>query len=72
MTAQGDFYQRDRAWHPQAYTPNYKTSALRAPRCPLVPVLPSLSELTGPLLGAAYLIGIREFFDAAPLGARPG
>ncbi len=28
-----------------------------------VAVIGGLSELTGPLLGAAYLIGIREFFD---------
>ena len=51
MQAQGDFFQRDRAWHPQAYAPNYKTSALRAPRCPLVPVPHTLSELTGPVFG---------------------
>ena len=28
-----------------------------------IAVIGGLSELTGPLLGAAYLIGIREFFD---------
>ncbi len=28
-----------------------------------VAVIGGLSELTGPLLGAAYLIGVREFFD---------
>ena len=28
----GSFYQRDRNWHPPAFTPEYKTSVLRSPK----------------------------------------
>ena len=76
MQAQGDFFQRDRAWHPQAYAPNYKTSALRAPRCPLVPVPHTLSELTGPVFGHGDLDPLdsdlltNDAVDGSPIGER--
>ena len=28
----GAFFQRDRQWHPPAYTPDYKTSVVRSPQ----------------------------------------
>ncbi|PVE22862.1 protocatechuate 3,4-dioxygenase subunit beta, partial [Microvirga sp. KLBC 81] len=36
MSDDGPFYQRDRNWHPPAFTPQYKTSILRSPRYPLL------------------------------------
>ncbi|HUF87148.1 MAG TPA: protocatechuate 3,4-dioxygenase subunit beta [Thermohalobaculum sp.] len=47
----GDFYPRDRAWHPPALAPAYKTSLARAPRRPLVALGQTLSETTGPVFG---------------------
>lgn len=47
----GDFFQRDRAMHPPAYAPGYKTSVLRSPRNALLSLDNSLSELTGPVFG---------------------
>ncbi|TIT05454.1 MAG: protocatechuate 3,4-dioxygenase subunit beta, partial [Mesorhizobium sp.] len=32
MSDQGSFFQRDRSWHPPAFTPQYKTSVLRSPQ----------------------------------------
>jgi len=43
-----EFIQRDRDMHPPAYTPDYKTTALRSPRIPLWSLQNSLSEVTGP------------------------
>ncbi|MFD2236016.1 protocatechuate 3,4-dioxygenase subunit beta [Aureimonas populi] len=47
----GSFFQRDRAWHPPAYTPGYKTSVLRSPRNALLSLPATLSEMTGPVFG---------------------
>ena len=44
-----EFFQRDRALHPPAFAPIYKTSALRSPRIPLWSLQSSLSEVTGPV-----------------------
>jgi protocatechuate 3,4-dioxygenase beta subunit len=44
-----EFIQRDRDTHPPAFTPEYKTSALRSPRIPLWSLQNSLSEVTGPV-----------------------
>ncbi len=49
MHPKSEFVQRDRAWHPPAYTPAYKTSVLRSPRCALLSLQNSLSEVTGPV-----------------------
>ena len=50
MTEQArEFIQRDRAQHPPALTPVYKTSVLRSPRIPLWSLQNSLSEVTGPV-----------------------
>ncbi len=47
----GAFFQRDREWHPQAYTPWYKTSVLRSPHKALLSLDGTLSEITGPVFG---------------------
>jgi protocatechuate 3,4-dioxygenase beta subunit len=51
MAQDGSFYQRDRAWHPPALTPDYKSSVLRSPRHPLLSLGTTLSEMTGPVFG---------------------
>ena len=47
----GAFFARDRAWHPQALTPGYKTSVLRSPQKALLSFGNTLSEMTGPVFG---------------------
>jgi protocatechuate 3,4-dioxygenase, beta subunit len=47
----GAFFQRDRSWHPPAFTPNYKTSVLRSPQRALISLDSTLSEITGPAFG---------------------
>ncbi len=47
----GPLIGRDRAWHPPAYAPGYKTSMTRAPSRPLVALGSTLSEETGPVFG---------------------
>ncbi|WP_044564594.1 protocatechuate 3,4-dioxygenase subunit beta [Azospirillum sp. B4] len=47
----GEFTRRDRAWHPPAYTPQYKTSVLRSPGKALVSLRQSIGERTGPVFG---------------------
>jgi protocatechuate 3,4-dioxygenase beta subunit len=51
----GEFMQRDRAWHPPALTPNYKTSVTRSPRYALLSLQNSLSEVTGPVFTPSEL-----------------
>jgi len=51
MSDQGSYYQRDRSWHPPAFTPAYKTSVLRSPQYPLLSLDNTLSEITGPRFG---------------------
>ncbi len=51
----GGFIQRDRAWHPPAYAPGYKTSVTRAPGRPLISMPTTLSEETGPVFGRDML-----------------
>lgn len=50
-----ELYSRDRAWHPPAFTPDYKTSILRSPRHALLSFRPTVSELTGPVFGDSAL-----------------
>jgi protocatechuate 3,4-dioxygenase beta subunit len=47
----GSFFQRDRAWHPPALTPQYKTSVLRSPQKALISLDNTISEITGPTFG---------------------
>lgn len=49
MESKSEFIQRDRSWHPPAFTPIYKTSVSRSPRHALLSLQNSLSEVTGPL-----------------------
>lgn len=51
MTSQGEYFQRNRALHPPAFTPDYKTSVARSPRCSLISLQSSVSEITGPVFG---------------------
>lgn len=51
MNKLGEFYQRDREWHPPAYTKDYKTSVARSPRNSLISLQNSASEITGPVFG---------------------
>jgi protocatechuate 3,4-dioxygenase beta subunit len=47
----GAFAFRDRAWHPPALAPGYKSTVLRAPQRPLVAFNNTISEITGPVFG---------------------
>ncbi|NDR56206.1 protocatechuate 3,4-dioxygenase subunit beta [Aliiruegeria sabulilitoris] len=51
MRQPGEFYQRDREWHPPAKTPDYKTSVTRSPEYSLLSLQQSASEITGPTFG---------------------
>ena len=51
MKKPGEFYQRDREWHPPALDPNYKTSVARSPQFPLISLENTASEITGPVFG---------------------
>jgi len=51
MVDQGSFFQRDRDWHPPAFTPQYKTSVLRSPQQALLSLENTVSEMTGPVFG---------------------
>lgn len=48
---QGEFYQRDRRWHPPAYHKDYKTSVARSPKLSLISLENTPSEITGPRFG---------------------
>jgi protocatechuate 3,4-dioxygenase beta subunit len=49
----GEFYQRDRTWHPPALARDYKTSVARSPQYALISLQNSMSEITGPVFGHA-------------------
>jgi protocatechuate 3,4-dioxygenase beta subunit len=51
MPPDGTYYQRDRAWQPPAFTPQYKSSVLRSPHRPLLSLETTISEMTGPVFG---------------------
>jgi protocatechuate 3,4-dioxygenase beta subunit len=46
-----EYYQRDREWHPPAYTRDYKTSVARSPQYSLISLENTVSEITGPRFG---------------------
>src|SRR5687768_8308486 len=66
----GAFFQRDRTWHPPAFTPNYKTSVLRSPQRALISLDSTLSEITGPVFGQNILGELDD--DMLRNFARPG
>lgn len=76
MDWRSEFFQRDRDLHPPAYTPGYKTSVLRSPRCALISLENTLSEITGPMfnqneLGLLDNDLIRNYAkDGDPIGER--
>jgi protocatechuate 3,4-dioxygenase beta subunit len=49
MTAHGPFSPRDWDAHPPYVYPGYKSTGLRGPTQPLIPLKQTLSELTGPV-----------------------
>jgi protocatechuate 3,4-dioxygenase beta subunit len=51
MNRMGEYHARNRAIHPPAHAPGYKTSVARSPRLPLIALQQSLSEITGPVFG---------------------
>ena len=51
MTGLAEFIRRDRAWHPAADTPGYKSTVLRAPRRAPLSLPQSIGELSGPVFG---------------------
>ncbi len=51
----GGFFQRDRARHPAALTPGYKTSVKRSPQAALLSFPTTLSEETAPIFGHGIL-----------------
>jgi protocatechuate 3,4-dioxygenase, beta subunit len=51
----GAFFARDREWHPQAYTPFYKTSVARSPQRALLSFDSTKTEITGPAFGQSML-----------------
>ncbi len=55
MSEAAGYIPRDRAWHPPALAPDYKSSRLRSPRQPLLRMPTTLSEETGPVFGQAAL-----------------
>ena len=67
-------YQRPRGVHPPLDFAGYRSSALRAPRQPLVMLPHRLTEVTGPLLGADRVkpedADLTRQHDAAPQGER--
>lgn len=66
----GAFFQRDRQWHPPAYTPDYKTSVVRSPQRALLSFDNTLSEITGPVFGHSILGELDN--DLIHNFARPG
>jgi protocatechuate 3,4-dioxygenase beta subunit len=66
----GALYQRDRLWQPRAFTPDYKTTVLRAPQRAPVAFDNTLSEITGPLFGHHILGDLDN--DLIHNFARPG
>ena len=53
MPQDGSYYQRDRGWHPPAFTPDYKTSVLRSPQRALLSL-----EMGFLAVGIAVVLGI--------------
>ncbi len=51
MSDTGDFKARDWSVHPPYLLESYKSTVLRSPTKPLVPLAQTLSELTGPVYG---------------------
>jgi protocatechuate 3,4-dioxygenase beta subunit len=76
MTLDRAYKPRDWHSHPPYITPDYKSTVLRGPTKPLVPLAQTLSELTGPVYGHDSLGPLDNDLtsngakDGAPLGER--
>jgi protocatechuate 3,4-dioxygenase beta subunit len=72
----GEYVARNRAVHPPACTPGYRSSIARSPRLPLVLLQQSLSEITGPVFGPELLAPLDNDLllngrvDRDPIGER--
>ncbi len=64
------FKPRDWSSHPAYLSPEYKSTALRSPTKPLVPLTQSLSEITGPVYGQESVGPLDA--DLTKNGARTG
>ena len=51
MKPNTEYTKRDWDSHPPYIVPDYKSTLLRGPKKPLIPIPHSLSELTGPVFG---------------------
>jgi protocatechuate 3,4-dioxygenase beta subunit len=60
--------------HPPLYSPGYRSTVLRAPTLPPLPMPHSLTEITGPLLGEGFVhpddADLTKQHDGEPLGER--
>jgi protocatechuate 3,4-dioxygenase beta subunit len=67
-------YRHDDASHPPLDHADYRSTALRAPKRPLQPLVHTLTEVTGPLLGEGRLgpldRDLTRQHDGEPLGER--
>jgi protocatechuate 3,4-dioxygenase beta subunit len=76
MTGNEAYKPRDWASHPPLVYPDYKSTVLRGPSKPLVPLKQTLSELTGPVYGQESLGPLDHDLtrngakDGEPLGER--
>jgi protocatechuate 3,4-dioxygenase beta subunit len=66
------WYPPVRGVHPPLDCPEYRSSVLRAPRKPLVPLPQGLTEVTGPLLGAERVTAADADLTSGPAGAPLG
>jgi protocatechuate 3,4-dioxygenase beta subunit len=51
----GEFYRRDRAWHPPGWSEAYRSTSLRSPRRALLSLPQSAADLHGPVFGHGKL-----------------
>ena len=76
MTLEPGYKPRDWHSHPPYITPDYKSTVLRGPTKPLVPLAQGVSELTGPVYGHETLGPLDNDLtkngakDGQPLGER--
>jgi protocatechuate 3,4-dioxygenase, beta subunit len=51
LSETGAFMARDRDWHPQAFSPAYKSTTFRSPKQALLSLPNTISEISGPVFG---------------------
>jgi protocatechuate 3,4-dioxygenase beta subunit len=74
VAAPADRYVRPRGVHPRLASPDYRSTRLRAPGQPLVPLPQRLTEITGPLFGTDRVTDsdadLTRQHDGEPVGQR--